>query len=47
MSDAYLKKMLALIINLSVFFIIYSKTFENSEKFSIVIDTHKKRKLTA
>ena len=46
MSDANIKKMLALIINLSAFFIIYSKKFENHEKFSIVIDNHKKRKLT-
>ena len=36
-----------MIINLNAFFIIYSKSFENSEKFPIAIDNHKKRKLTS
>ena len=47
MVDTNLNKMLALIINLSAFFIIYSKSIENSEKFSMVIANHKKRKLTS
>ena len=47
MADTNLKKMLALIIILSAFFIIYSKSFENSEKFSMAIDNHKKRRLSS
>ena len=47
MSDANIKKILVLIINLNAFFIIYSQSFENSEKFPIAIDNHKKRKLTS
>jgi len=47
MVNAYFKKILALAINFSVFFLIYSKPFENSEKFSIDINNYEKRKLTS
>ena len=47
MADTNLKKILPLIIILSAFLMIYSKSFENSEKFSMVTANLKKRRLSS